>query len=175
MRVEEAADSEYPAILALHKDSFEGELESILVAKLRSDESFDSSLSFVLKENNSLIGHVLFTKLLIKGPNQSTTTALALAPMAIRPDKQKQGFGKILLKEAIKRCAELGHGAIIVLGHPEYYPKFGFTPASKWNIKYPAEVPDEAFLALELIPGYLDNAQGCVEYLKAFSELEDAH
>lgn len=93
---------------------------------------------------------------------------LALAPLAILPEYQKSGIGKMLMNKAIERAKELGYKSIVVLWHENYYPKFGFEKASKYGVKAPFEVPDEAYMMLELLPDGLNGVSGVVEYSKAF-------
>lgn len=95
---------------------------------------------------------------------------LALAPMSVHPDYQKKGVGSKLIREALKRVKDKRHGSVIVCGHPEYYPKFGFQKASKYGIKSPFDIPDNVFLALELVEGALKKMKGTVEYPKPFYE-----
>ena len=99
-----------------------------------------------------------------------SVTSLALAPVAVVPEQQKKGIGSQLIRTALKKAKEIGFQSIIVLGHPDYYPKFGFKPASLWNIRAPFEVPNEIFMALELTENSLENVQGVVHYSKPFSE-----
>lgn len=91
--------------------------------------------------------------------------------MAVSADFQKQGIGGQLIREGLKRAAALGFGSVIVLGHEHYYPKFGFEPASKWGIKAPFDVPDEVFMAIEIIPNALGNISGTVQYPKEFDSV----
>ena len=93
---------------------------------------------------------------------------LALAPLAVLPNHQKNGIGKKLVNEAIEKSKELGYKSIVVLGHEHYYLKFGFKKASNYGIKAPFDVPDEAYMVLELIPNALNEVNGVVEYSKAF-------
>jgi putative acetyltransferase len=91
--------------------------------------------------------------------------------MAVLPRHQRSGVGKRLVREGLAKATELGYGSVVVVGHPRYYPRFGFVPASRWKIKAPFEVPDDAFLALEIGKGNLDEAGGLVEYPAEFREL----
>ncbi len=91
--------------------------------------------------------------------------------MAVRPEFQKQGIGGELIKEGLKVCQHLGYDSIIVLGHPEYYPGFGFKQAGVWGIKDPFGAPAEAFMALELKEGTLEEAAGIVEYPEEFNSV----
>ena len=91
--------------------------------------------------------------------------------MAVIPEYQKKGLGKKLVTEGIKKSKDMGYKAIVVLGHPTYYSKFGFEPASKWNIKPPIDdVPDEASMALELLEGFLRDKAGAIEYPAEYYE-----
>lgn len=166
IRQEEKKDFEQ--IYTVNKLAFNQETESKLVDKIRKSENFISKLSLVAIFNEKIIGHILFSKIKIAGEHIFET--LALAPMAVTPEFQKQGVGKMLIITGLKKAKELGFDSVIVLGYPEYYSKFGFERASKWNIKCPFEVPDEAFMAIELIEKSLLNKAGTVIYPKEFSE-----
>lgn len=143
--------------------------EHNLVRRLRNSNEFIKELSLIAEDENKILGHVLLTKALIKAESTSYET-LALAPLAVLPEYQKSGIGKNLMNKAIERARELGYKSIVVLGHEKYYPKFGFEKASKYGVKAPFEVPDEAYMILELLPGGLNGVSGIVEYSKAFFE-----
>lgn len=95
--------------------------------------------------------------------------SIALAPVSVLPKHQKKGIGSALIKEGLAQCKKEGFQSVIVLGHPEYYPRFGFKPASSWKISAPFDVPDEAFVALELAENGLRNVQGVVQYPNEFN------
>ncbi|WP_432205249.1 GNAT family N-acetyltransferase (plasmid) [Cetobacterium somerae] len=137
--------------------------EHKLVKELLKSDAFIKELSLTAKFKGMVVGYILFTK--VKVGNQ---TLLALAPLAVLPKFQKKGIGKSLVEKGHKIAKELGYKGVVVLGHPEYYKKFGYEPASKWEIKCPIEVPDEAFMAIELYPGALKEISGIVEYPKEF-------
>lgn len=143
--------------------------EHNLVRRLRKSAEFIKELSLIAEDNNKIVGHILLTKAFIKDNNREYET-LALAPLAILPDYQKIGIGKSLINKSIERARELGYKSIVVLGHEHYYPKFGFKKASNYGIKAPFDVPDEAYMILELIPNSLNGVNGVVEYSKAFFE-----
>jgi len=119
--------------------------------------------------DKEIIGHVLLSKIKIVNGDKSVDS-LALAPVSVAPDYQKKGIGSLLISNVLREAKELGYHSIIVLGHKEYYPKFGFKSASLWNIRAPFEVPDEVFMAMELTENALQNVQGVVQYSEAFSE-----
>lgn len=143
--------------------------EHFLVNKIRQSDAFVSDLSLVAidQETNEIIGHILLSKITIVASNL-TVDSLALAPVAVAPEHHKKGVGSQLIIAALKHAKELGFQSVIVLGHKDYYPKFGFKKASLWNIKAPFEVPDEVFMAIELTKDSLTNVQGTVNYSKAF-------
>lgn len=96
--------------------------------------------------------------------------SLALAPVSVARGHQKKGIGGKLIVAALEKAKELGYGSVVVLGHPEYYPKFGFKKAIEWNIKAPFEVPEEVFMVIELTENALESVEGVVQYSSAFAE-----
>lgn len=101
----------------------------------------------------------------------SNLPALALAPMAVRPEYQNQGIGSELVRHGLRQCRDLGHKVIVVVGHPEYYPRFGFSLARAKGLEAPFPVPDEAFLVLELVPDALEGIKGVVNYPPEFADV----
>lgn len=150
--------------------AFESEEEVDLIAAIRNSEFFIPELSLVAKDNRKTIGHILFSPIKII-TETGEVPALSLAPMAVLPEYQRQGVGSQLLKEGLKVAVRLGHTIIVVIGHPGYYPRFGFRQAREYGLEIPFEVPDDAFLALELESGALDAGSGVVEYSPPFREL----
>ncbi len=96
---------------------------------------------------------------------------MGLGPMAVIPGHQGQGIGSALVRAGLKQCRQIGFGAVVVLGHPEYYPRFGFVPSTRFGIGCEYDVPKEVFMVLELDNGYLHSASGKVEYHTAFNNL----
>jgi predicted N-acetyltransferase YhbS len=137
--------------------------EQDLVNRLRKSAAFIPELSLVAEYEGKIIGHILFTKMKI-GDHPS----LALAPVAVLPEYQKQGAGGELIREGHRIAKELGYRSVIVVGHPDYYPRFGYHLASQWKITAPFEVPDEAFMALELVEGGLTGVSGMIAYAPEF-------
>ncbi|GGA75257.1 MULTISPECIES: GNAT family N-acetyltransferase [Bacillaceae] len=152
---------------AEHSDSNEHNL----VSRIRNSNVFIPELSLVAmdNENNRVVGHILLSKIKIKNDDQ-VVESLALAPVSVLPNYQNKGVGKFLISEVLKKAKELEYDSVFVLGHTEYYPKFGFKKASTWGIKAPFEVPDEAFMAIELHANVLDKVSGVVEYPSVFFE-----
>ena len=90
--------------------------------------------------------------------------------MAVRPEFQNQGIGSELVRQGLNECQRLGHKVVVVVGHPRYYPRFGFSSARAKGLEAPFQVSDEAFMAFELIPGILEGMSGMVKYPPAFEE-----
>ncbi len=162
---------DYDAITAVNDAAFGRPNEGRLVASLRNREEFNPSLSLVAEINGDIVGHILFHPVKIKSGNE-VYESVALAPMCVLPELQRKGIGSLLVNEGIRRLKKLGYKSVIVLGHAEYYPRFGFKAASLWNINSPVEVPDDVFMVLELTEGELNLIQGTVEYPPEFSYAE---
>ncbi|KHF38218.1 GNAT family N-acetyltransferase [Halalkalibacter okhensis] len=167
--------TEYSTTEQMIKKSFLNEeysdkREHLLVNRIRKSEVFIPELSLVaLNQGKEVIGHILLSKIkIVDGDNE--VDSLALAPVSVTPEYQKKGIGSQLIHAALENAKDQGFSSVIVLGHKDYYPKFGFKPARLWYIQAPFEVPDEVFMALELTENALENVQGVVHYSKAFSE-----
>lgn len=157
------------AVFNINKHAFPTDAEARLVDALRANEAaFDPELSLVACADEQVIGHILFTRIRIEN-EQQVFESLALAPMAVLPDFQKSGIGSKLVEKGLETAKAAGYSSVIVLGHEHYYPKFGFQPASQWNIFPSFEVPDNVFMALELTPNGLSGVSGTVNYSEEFS------
>ncbi|GAA0341950.1 N-acetyltransferase [Oceanobacillus oncorhynchi subsp. oncorhynchi] len=155
---------------AFRNEEMSDQQEHLLVQRIRTSNAFIPELSIIaVNQQNNILGQILFSKITIEN-NEKTTASLALAPVSVHPDYQKQGIGSMLIKEGLEQAKAAGYPSVIVLGHADYYPRFGFKPASLWGIQAPFDVPDEAFMALELTPGALKDVRGVVQYSEAFSE-----
>ena len=143
--------------------------EQFLVDRLRKSNAFIPELSLVAEIDGVIVGHIMFSKLIIKN-DEAEHQSLALAPVSVLPEYHNKGIGSKLIIEGVKIAKDLGFKSVIVLGHEKYYPRFGFQPASKWGIKAPFDVPNELFMALELEDGSLDGVTGTVVYPKEFFE-----
>lgn len=167
--IEPEQKKDYNSITKIHDLAFGQPSEGKMVIALRKNPHYISKLSLVARYNNSIIGHVLFFPIDIKTASKTCST-LSLAPMAVHPDFQNKGIGGRLIEKGFEAAIELGFKSVIVVGHPNYYPRFGFKPASKWGISLPFDVPDEAFLAIELENGSLKNCKGLIEYPDEYKE-----
>ena len=164
IRKEEMND--YEAVHQLNLAAFENGPEAVIVDKLRT--TCENYLAFVAVENDTVVGHILFTPITLKG---CQSLGMGLAPMAVLPSHQRKGIGSLLVRHAIKHLTESGYTFIIVLGHPEYYPRFGFEPASNYKLTSQWEgVPDEAFMALVLNSKALPKDGGVAKYHALFDK-----
>ncbi|MDD1682460.1 MAG: N-acetyltransferase [Methanoregula sp.] len=155
------------AIFEVNLQAFGQDGEARLVNALRDDGDYNCELSLVAVFGDRIIGHILFPPITIVS-DTAETSALALAPLAVHQDFQCLGIGAALIEEGLKECQRLGHRIVVVVGHPTYYPKFGFTSARDFGIHAPFPCPDEAFMALSLASGALDDIHGTVRYPIAF-------
>ncbi len=168
IRKEEKKD--FKEIYEVNRLAFGQDNEGKLINRIRDGINFIPDLSLVAVAGDKIVGHILFSKIKIIGSSAFET--LALAPMAVTPAFQRKGIGSELIKKGMSKAKELGFDSIIVVGHKEYYPRFGFEKASRWNIKCPFEVPDEAFMAVELTEIALEEKAGTVRYPDEFMEAE---
>ncbi|MGY2614353.1 GNAT family N-acetyltransferase [Bacillus pretiosus] len=151
----------------LHEE-FSDKTEHALVKRIRKCDAFIPELSIVAVDEE-IVGHIMLSKITIEQDGTSVES-LALAPVSVDRGHQKKGIGGKLIVAALEKAKELGYGSVVVLGHPGYYPKFGFKKASEWNIKAPFEVPDEVFMVIELSENALQGVEGVVQYSSAFAE-----
>lgn len=156
-----------PAIFEVHLQAFGQDGESRLVNALRDDGNINPNLSLVAVHDERIIGHILFCSITIVSGTVETA-ALALAPLGVHQNYQCMGIGAALIEAGLGECRRLGHRIVIVVGHPGYYPRFGFTAAKDARITAPFPCPDDAFMALPLKPGALDGIGGMVRYPAAF-------
>ena len=161
---------DHAAIREVNALAFGREEEGRLVEALRRLPEFIPELSLVAIEAGQVVGHILFSPMVIE-TTDGAVPALALAVLAVRPEFQNQGVGSELARRGLEECRSLGHKIVVVVGHPAYYPRFGFSPARARGLDAPFPVPDEAFLALELVPGALDGVVGMVRYPPPFEEV----
>jgi putative acetyltransferase len=120
-------------------------------------------LCLVALEGEEVVGHIVFSRARLASGHE----VLALAPMAVVPERQRAGIGSRLIRDALTKAQATGFPLVVVLGHPEYYPRFGFEPASAHGIEAPWDVPPPAWMALPL-PTHDPTARGMVTYARAF-------
>jgi putative acetyltransferase len=164
IRAEVPADLD--AIRAVNRVAFGQEDEAALVDALRDGGYVRVSL--VAEAGGRVVGHILFSDLPIV-TEAGTVPALALAPMGVLPEFQHVGVGSELVRRGLDVCREAGHRLVVVLGHPRFYPRFGFSSALAARLASPFG-GGEAFMAAELLPGAMDGVEGRVEYAPPFGK-----
>jgi len=165
IRTETTADQE--AIRLVNRLAFGQDAEPHLVDALRDGGYV--RLSLVAEKDGEVVGHILFSDLPII-TEVGTVPSLALAPMAVQPALHRQGIGSALVRRGLDVCREQGHRIVLVLGHPDFYPRFGFST----NLAEPLSSPfggGEAWMAMELVPGALVGVVGNVQYPPPFNEV----
>ena len=139
--------------------------EAALVRALRREAK--PYLGLIAELEGRVVGQIAFSPVLIEG---GSPPALGLGPLAVEPGRQRSGIGSALVREGLRRCAALAE-IVVVLGHADYYPRFGFRSASERGLRYRSEVFDPSFFVLELAPGALSGVSGWVRYHEAFERL----
>ena len=161
---------DHPHIFEVNVQAFGEDEEARLIDTLRESGTFDPALSIVADHNDTIIGHILFQPVTIDSTN-GNVPALALALLSVHPEYQGQGIGSALVEEGLRECRRLGNRICIVVGHPNYYPLFGFMSAREQGISVQFPCPDESLMALSLVPGALDGVGGMVRYHPALSSI----
>jgi putative acetyltransferase len=164
--IRERGPADDDAIRRLNNAAFGGTAESKLVEDLRAARL--AAVELVAVDAAAIVGHILFSALVVTVDGEAVPT-LALAPMAVQPDRQRSGVGSALVRAGLELARQREWWAAIVLGHPSYYPRFGFSAALARRLEAPYS--GEAFMALELVPGALTGESGRVIYPPAFGEV----
>jgi len=164
MKIREATDSDLNDVLSVEKEAFGYDKESNLVKDLLSDSSASPLYSLLVFNDDRAVGHVLFTSARLEGTQNGVSISI-LAPLAVIPDLQKQGVGGKLIERGLKHLAHSGVDLVFVLGHPDYYPRYGFKPAGVQGFEAPYPIPEEhadAWMVQELRPGVIGSVTGKV-------------
>ena len=156
-----------PAVKNVLDAAFGQSDESLMVERLRQSPEYIPELSLIAERNGVVVGCIHFSRLIIRS-GAADHFSLSLAPVAVLPEFQNRGIGTLLIREGLERARELGFSSVVVIGHPAYYPRFGFKPAGRWDITALFPVPGEAFMAMELVKGGLDGVSGTVIFSQAF-------
>lgn len=156
-----------PDVHKVNALAFEREAEAQLVEALRAAPDSIPELSLVAVLEGEIVGHILFSPIRIETV-EGSIPVISLAPMAVLPDHQNQGIGSALVRWGLETCRNLGHRIVIVLGHPDFYPRFGFSAEMAKGLEGPFGDAGEAWMAIELEQGALSGVSGTVQYPAAF-------
>ncbi|MCC3860402.1 GNAT family N-acetyltransferase [Pseudemcibacter aquimaris] len=168
MKIRKEEIQDHVLVEDILKMAFESDGEARLVKALRDQASPIISL---VAENDecAIVGQIMFTPVTIDGCED--VKIMGLAPVSVTPEEQGKGYGGALIKAGLHECRKLGMDGVVLLGHPDYYPKFGFKTSTEYDLACEYDVPAEAFMAMELSAGAFDKVSGTVKYHKVFSEL----
>jgi putative acetyltransferase len=166
VRTETEAD--YVAVRRVNERAFGRPDEAALVDALR--KTARPQVSLVAELGGQIVGHIFFSPVTIES-EASAFTALGLAPMAVLPEFQNQGIGSLLVRRGLEECQSINHDVVVVVGHPNYYPRFGFVPARQKGLSCEYDVPDEVFMVAELKAGALAGRKGLVKYSPEFGSV----
>ncbi len=166
--IREEREADFAAIRRVHEIAFGTTGEGRLVDRLRREDRLLASLVAIVDGN--VVGSIIFSSLPIE-THDGVIAAAVLAPMAVLPEYQRGGIGTALVSEGLQICRKRGLAAVLVRGHPEYYPRFGFSPELAADIGSNYSVPRTAWMALELVPNVLRGVAGKVTYPDPFDEV----
>jgi putative acetyltransferase len=151
----------------VNEEAFGQPQEARLVELLRANQAVLLSLVAVI--DSRIVGHILYSPVRLE--SEANLEGAGLGPMAVLPEFQRMGIGSKLISEGTRRLRGRGCPFIVVLGHPEYYPRFGFLPANRHGVRCQWEVPDEAFMLLPLDPSRLTDLSGLARYRDEFGKV----
>lgn len=169
VKVRRESSRDISRVRQINKLAFESPVEATIVDSLR--HSCPDLLSLVTEKENVVVGHILFSPAVINRSDGPDIEGMGLAPMAVHPDSQRQGIGSRLVERGLEILRKQGCPFVVVLGHPEYYPRFGFKPASQFGLTCQWDgVPDAAFMVLIMDKGKLDGVSGVIKYRNEFDD-----
>ena len=166
LRIRTARPEDAAGIRAVNISAFGTTAEADLVDALC--ERAAPIISLVADDDGAIVGHILFTPITLETDRE--LRVMGLAPMAVATGRQRQGIGGALVQAGLDECWQMGAAAVAVLGHPEYYPRFGFAAASKFGLLSQYDVPDDVFMIVEGRPGAFAGKHGLLSYHPAFAE-----
>ncbi len=155
------------SVRRVNRRAFETGAEAELVDLLRARGKL--LVSLIAEWDGRIVGAVAFSRVTLAGP--PGPAGVGLGPLAVEPSFQRKGFGSMLVRAGLEKCCADGFGYSVVLGHPDYYPRFGFISAGRFGLQCVWKVPEGAFMALELAPGALAGISGLVKYEPEFDDV----
>jgi putative acetyltransferase len=164
VQIQKTQPEDFTAIEQVHQQAFHGCSEAYLVKLLHANNK--ASVSLTASLNGQIVAHILFSPVTFD-PVQPRLQAVGLAPVAVLPSYQKQGIGSRLIREGLQACREAGDDAVMVLGNPAYYSRFGFGRARDYGLGNDYNAA-EAFMVIELNRGVLEGVSGTVKYQPEF-------
>lgn len=167
IRPEQTAD--HASIYEINQQAFGRPAEADLVDRLRVGGQL--LISLVAVQDDRPVGHVAFSPVTVEAADTVAIEIAGLAPLAVLPELQNQGIGSALVEHGLRACQQTDQAAVVVLGEPVYYRRFGFVPASRFGLRCEYDVPDEAFMAIELRAGVLPAGGGLAKYPPAFNQV----
>ena len=165
VRIRSEQSHDRDAVRLVNERAFGGHEEADIVEALHRAQA--AVVALVVEVGGDLVGHIVFSPVTVE--HSRGRRLLGLAPMAVAPGHQRQGIGSRLVREGLARCRATGVDGAVVLGHAEYYPRFGFVPAARFGLRSEYDVPADVFMAIELDNGSLDGVSGLVRYHAAFA------
>jgi putative acetyltransferase len=165
MHIREENSADINAIFAVNESAFETQAEAHLVNNLRRDAY--PVISLVAESDEKVVGHIMFSPVTLTG--HEDLRMMGIGPMAVAPGQQRKGIGSALVTAGLEKCRQHGFGAVVVLGHTWFYPQFGFLPSVRYGIRCEYDVPEDAFMVIELQPRYLEGMSGTIKYHPAFT------
>lgn len=168
--IRQEIQADFSAIDVVNISAFPSDAEARFVQSLRRTPAFIPELSLIAEAQKRVVGHILLFTVDLVQASADARKILALAPMAVVPSQSHRGIGSLLVRAALTKAGSLGHGGVVVIGHPEFYLRLGFEVASKWGIRCPVPVPENDVTATELVKGAFGNG-GAIRYPSSFVEL----
>ena len=172
--IRQETPSDYPAVAEAIKSAYEdvgysNHREQFMAERLRNSGAFVPQLSLVAEVDRKIVGHLMLTKIFIHNQEKSIAS-LALAPLSVVPEFQGKGVGSQLVTEGHRLAKALGYQSVVVLGHPGYYPRFGYEPMKKYGLELPFLVREENCMIISLAEHGLSGVTGKVVYPPEFLE-----
>lgn len=161
---------DHAAVREINLAAFGTSTEADLVDAMRQAPEYVPELSLVAEIDGRILGHALFSEVTVE-QDGGELRALSLGPIAVLPNHQSRGIGTALMEAGHQRGREMGYPFVVLIGHPWYYPRFGYVPARQHGLETIWDVPDEVFMVCELTPGALERAVGRIRYPEPFARL----